>query len=79
MAPFIIGAGLFRMNACHFSLFILLGRSVRYFGEAIVALQYGETTIVLLENNRAWGIVIVLVSVGPFYGIHRWSTNRGRS
>jgi hypothetical protein len=51
---------------------------VRYFGEAFVAVRYGDRTTEFLRENAVAGIAIGLGLVAVFFVIHRWSTRRVR-
>jgi membrane protein YqaA with SNARE-associated domain len=73
---FVIAAGVFQMRIVPFILAATLGRSVRYFGEAALALKYGEGTPQLLKEN-AWtaaGLGLTLVAV--FFAVNRWSSRK---
>ena len=73
---FVIAAGVFQMPILPFILAATIGRAIRYFGEAALALKYGEGTPQLLKDN-AWaaagfGLALVLV----FVAINRWSARK---
>ena len=73
---FVIAAGVFQMPILPFILAATAGRGIRYFGEAALALRYGEGTPQLLKDN-AWaaagfGLALVLV----FFVINRWSSRK---
>jgi membrane protein YqaA with SNARE-associated domain len=75
---FVIAAGVFQMRLMPFILAATLGRSIRYFGEAALALKYGEGTTDLLKQNawQAAGVGLLLIVV--FFVVDRWSANRVR-
>ena len=76
MKLFVIGAGVFQMNMARFITVIVLARCVRYFGEAFVALRYGEQTTHFLKENVLLGVMIVIVLLAVFYAVQRWSTSK---
>lgn len=49
--PFVLVAGVARVRAVDFLLAVALGRGVRYFGEGLLALWYGERAAVFLKNH----------------------------
>jgi membrane protein YqaA with SNARE-associated domain len=73
---FVIAAGVFQMPILPFILAATLGRGIRYFGEATLALKYGEGTPQLLKDNvwaaAGFGLALVLV----FFAINRWSSRK---
>ena len=76
MKLFVIGAGVFQMNMARFIAVILLARCVRYFGEAFVALRYGEQTTTFLKENVLFGVMVVIGLLVVFYAVQRWSTSK---
>ncbi len=76
MKLFVIGAGVFQMNLARFMAVIVLARSLRYFGEAFVALRYGEQTTTFFKEHVLLGAVVVVGLFVVFYGVQRWSTGR---
>ncbi|MCB9385319.1 MAG: VTT domain-containing protein [Bryobacterales bacterium] len=73
---FVLAAGVFQMNVWRFVAATVFGRSVRFFGEAALALRYGHDTTTFLKQNAPIAIGVTLVLIGVFYGINRWSTRR---
>lgn len=73
---FVIAAGVFQMSVWRFVAATLFGRSVRFFGEAALALRYGSETTTFLKQNAPTAIGIVAVLVVVFYLINRWSSRR---
>jgi len=49
--PFVLIAGIARVRPVDFLLAVALGRGVRYFGEGLLALWYGERAAEFLKNN----------------------------
>ena len=73
---FVIAAGVFQMPILPFLFAATVGRSVRYFGEAALALKYGAGTPQLLKDN-AWsaaGLGLALVAL--FFVVNRWSARK---
>jgi membrane protein YqaA with SNARE-associated domain len=73
---FVLAAGVFQMPVASFILAATVGRGIRYFGEAALALKYGAGTPQLLKDN-AWsaaglGLVLLLV----FFAVNRWSSRK---
>ena len=78
---FVLAAGVARVRRIDFLLAVCIGRGVRYFGEGLLALWYGERAIGFLrENTRMVGVVTAaLVVVGAlvwFWWRRRLATNR---
>jgi membrane protein YqaA with SNARE-associated domain len=68
---FILAAGAARMTRRDFFIAIVLGRSVRYFGEALLAAWYGEAALAtiqrLLQDHSAailWTCAALMVGAG---------------
>ena len=49
--PFVLAAGVARVRPFDFLLAVAIGRGIRYFGEAILALWYGERAVVFMRDN----------------------------
>lgn len=49
--PFVLGAGVAGVRPFEFLLAVGLGRGVRYFGEGLLALWYGERAAVFIKGN----------------------------
>lgn len=73
---FVIAAGVFQMSVWRFVAATLFGRTVRFFGEAALALRYGPETTNLLKQNAPAAIAVGVVLVGLFYAINRWSARK---
>jgi membrane protein YqaA with SNARE-associated domain len=76
MKLFVIAAGVFQMRLASFCAVLVLARSIRYFGEAYIAVRYREQATAFLRENAllAGGIALVLVAL--FFVVHRWSNRR---
>lgn len=57
---FVLSAGVFGLRYPRFITAVLIGRSVRYFGEAWLARRYGEYALTFLHQNTRNALVIVL-------------------
>lgn len=73
---FVIAAGVFQMSVWRFVAATVFGRSVRFFGEAALALKYGPGTAAFLKQNAIFAVAIAVALVGLFYLINRWSTRK---
>lgn len=70
---FVLLAGVAGITPARFTLAILLGRGIRYFGEGLLALWYGERAIVFIEENgREAGLVVVALIVVGLLGYWLW-------
>jgi membrane protein YqaA with SNARE-associated domain len=65
---FVLLAGVSRLNPWAFVGAIAAGRGLRYFGEGLLSIWYGEQTIVFLEENGLT-VAIVVAVVGAIGGI----------
>lgn len=63
---FVLMAGIAGISPARFTTAILIGRGLRYFGEAILALYYGERAIAFIEANSARvGVTLIgVIGVG---------------
>jgi membrane protein YqaA with SNARE-associated domain len=73
---FVIAAGVFQMSLWRFLAATVFGRTVRFFGEAMLALRYGPETTTLIKRNAPAAIGVGLVLVALFYAINRWSARK---
>jgi len=76
MKLFVLAAGVFQMRLLSFCAVLIVARSIRYFGEAYVAVRYGEQATVFLKENALLGLGIAVLLVALFFVVHRWSTGR---
>jgi membrane protein YqaA with SNARE-associated domain len=76
MKLFVIAAGVFQMRLLAFCAVLVVARSIRYFGEAYVAVRYGEQATAFLKDNVLLALGIAALLVALFFAAHRWSTGR---
>jgi uncharacterized membrane protein YdjX (TVP38/TMEM64 family) len=65
---FVLSAGAFGVSTWRFTLAVVTGRGVRYFGQGILAVLYGEAAIAYVEENAArvgigMSLAIVIMTV----------------
>jgi membrane protein YqaA with SNARE-associated domain len=72
---FVLAAGIARIRVVDFVVAVALGRGLRYFGEGLLALWYGEAAIAFLrENTRQaslWMLAVVLILGGLWIVLKR--------
>jgi LPXTG-motif cell wall-anchored protein len=66
---FVLAAGVARMPPVEFLIAVAIGRGIRYFGEGLLALWYGERALTFLRNNAhtvgLWlGLIVLVGGVG---------------
>ena len=62
--PFVLAAGIAGVRPFDFIIAVLVGRGIRYFGEALLALWYGDRAAAFLRvNSRPVAIAVALVVV----------------
>lgn len=77
--PFVLAAGIAGVRPFDFIIAVLLGRSIRYFGEALIAVWYGDRAAVFLRANaRPVAIAVALVAVTLAVAWTVWQ-RRGKS
>jgi len=58
---FVLLAGVARMSVGRFVTAVAIGRGTRYFGEALLALRYGDQTLAFLhEHSRTVALVLAI-------------------
>ncbi len=72
----VIAAGVFQLSLWRFVAATVFGRTVRFFGEAALALRYGDETTTFLKQNALAAIAMAVVLVALFYIVNRWSTRK---
>lgn len=76
---FILAAGAARVRPFDFLVAISIGRSVRYFGEALLAAWYGEAAIRKVEallHEHSWTMVWIFVFLAVGVGLWIWRVRR---
>ena len=76
MKLFVIAGGVFQMSVGRFLAVIVLARCVRYFGEAFVALRYGDQTADFLKEHAVASVIGAILLIAVFYAVNQWSTRR---
>jgi membrane protein YqaA with SNARE-associated domain len=70
---FVLLSGVAHIRPSRFCLAIGIGRGLRYFGEGLLAVRYGDAAIAYLENNlRTVSLVVVGVLVAGVAGVVLW-------
>jgi membrane protein YqaA with SNARE-associated domain len=78
LKPFVLAAGVAGVRPLDFGLAVALGRGVRYFGEALLALWYGDLAAAFLrENATTVSIVVGIAVVGVVAFTMWWRTREG--
>jgi membrane protein YqaA with SNARE-associated domain len=77
---FVLLAGVARVRAMTFAFAVALGRGIRYFGEGLLALWYGEPAIEFIRRNSRT-VSLVLAALALVAGIVYFALKRraGRS
>jgi len=77
---FVLLAGVAQVNVSRFVVAVGIGRGIRYFGEGLLAVRYGDQAISYLENNlRTVSLVLVGVLVAGLIAYLRWGKARART
>ena len=66
---FVLSSGVLGLPYSRFLIAILLGRTVRYFGEAFLAVRYGEVAMTYLRQNASSVLVWTLIVFGCGLGV----------
>jgi membrane protein DedA with SNARE-associated domain len=77
MKPFVISAGVMRTNLGQFLAVVLIGRFVRYFGEAYLGVQMGEDAQGFLLRN-GWTLTAVALALAFVLFALIWLNDRRR-
>ena len=76
---FVILAGIAGIAPARFTMAIAVGRGLRYFGEGLLALWYGERAIVFIQENSAIvGLVLAVVLMVGAISYWLWRKRRAR-
>jgi membrane protein YqaA with SNARE-associated domain len=59
---FVLLAGVAGISASRFALAIGIGRGIRYFGEGLLAVRYGDQATAYLENNF-WNVTLAMIGL----------------
>lgn len=68
---FVLVAGLFEMSWAHFVATMFVGRYVRYFLEAWLALRYGSEAVMLVKHHPLLTVAVMLALMAGGYLIGR--------
>src|SRR5262245_48275944 len=70
---FVLLAGVAHIRPSRFSLAIGIGRGLRYFGEGVLALRYGDAAITYLESNlRIVSLALLGLLLAGIAGVVLW-------
>jgi membrane protein YqaA with SNARE-associated domain len=69
---FVFAEGVFQVRLKTFVLALLLGRGLRYSIEGILAVRYGEATLVFLRAHSGAFLLSVVVVMALLYVFSRW-------
>ena len=72
----VITAGALRMNALHFGIALLVGRSLRYAAEAWLGARYGAQGEAYLKKNLGWVSLVTILLVIVLTLLSRWWKRR---
>jgi membrane protein YqaA with SNARE-associated domain len=72
----VITAGALRMNALHFGVALLLGRSLRFAAEAWLGVHYGAQAEAYLKKNLGWASLVTILIVIGLTLLSRWRKGR---
>jgi membrane protein YqaA with SNARE-associated domain len=76
----VMTAGALRMNALHFGVALLLGRSLRFGAEAWLGARYGPKGEAYLKKNLGWvSLVAILIIIGLTLLSRWWKGRRAAS
>jgi membrane protein YqaA with SNARE-associated domain len=74
---FVLLAGVAHISATRFAIAIGIGRGVRYFGEGLLAVWYGDQAIQYLEQNfRFVSLILVVLLAAGLIGYLLWRKAR---
>jgi membrane protein YqaA with SNARE-associated domain len=73
---FVLAAGVARVRAIDFLVAVVIGRGVRYFGEGLLAVWYGEQTLIFISEHALTITLVLVIAIGIF-GV-TWVVRRRR-
>lgn len=74
---FVLLAGVAHIGVSRFAMAIGIGRGIRYFGEGLLAVRYGDQAITYFENNiRTVSLVLVGLLASGLVAYLRWGKAR---
>jgi membrane protein YqaA with SNARE-associated domain len=74
---FVLLAGLAEIDAGRFATAIAIGRGVRYFGEGLLAVQYGDRALAFIHaHGRSASLGLALGLLGGLAGYVAWQARR---
>lgn len=74
---FVLLAGVAGISTGRFAVAITIGRGIRYFGEAMLAVRYGDQALQFLESNgRTFSLVLVALLTVGFGAYLLWRKTR---
>jgi uncharacterized membrane protein YdjX (TVP38/TMEM64 family) len=74
---FVLLAGVAQISLTRFTLAIGIGRGIRYFGEGLLAVRYGDQAIAYLEHNiRTVSLALVGVLAAGLLAYFWWGKAR---
>ncbi|HUO35548.1 MAG TPA: VTT domain-containing protein [Candidatus Acidoferrum sp.] len=65
--PFVLAEGVFQVPLRTFVLALLLGRGLRYFGEGILAVRYGDAALTMMARHSVAFVLTVVTSLAVLY------------
>ena len=72
----VLTAGALRMNALHFGLALLLGRSLRFAAEAWLGARYGAQGEAYIKKNLGWASLVTILIIIGLTLLSRWWKGR---
>jgi len=77
---FVLLAGAAGISTGRFVMAIAIGRGIRYFGEALLAVEYGDQAMIFLnENGRTVSLSLAIVCAAGLGGYLLWQKTRRSS
>jgi len=77
---FVLLAGVAGISTGRFVMAIAIGRGIRYFGEALLAVEYGDQAMIFLnENGRTVSLTLAIMCAAGLGGYLLWQKTRQAS